>query len=69
MIRVGERTGSLSRQLSKAASYYEREVGFAMKKATEMFEPAVIMLVGGLVGFVAVAQVSALYSIFSQVKT
>ncbi len=69
MIRVGERTGSLSRQLSKAATYYEREVGFAMKKATEMFEPAVIMLVGGLVGFVAVAQVSALYSIFSQVKT
>jgi type IV pilus assembly protein PilC len=68
MIRVGERTGSLGHQLSKAASYYEREVTFQMKRATDLFQPAVIMLVGGLVGFVAVAQVSAMYSIFSQVK-
>jgi type IV pilus assembly protein PilC len=69
MIRVGERTGSLGHQLSKAAGYYEREVTFQMKRATDLFQPAVIMFVGGLVGFVAVAQVSAMYSIFSQVKT
>lgn len=69
MIRVGEKTGTLSAQLTKAANYYEREVGFSLQKATELFQPAVIMFVGGLVGFVAVAQVSAMYSIFSQVKT
>jgi type IV pilus assembly protein PilC len=69
MIRVGEKTGTLAVQLTKAASYYEREVAFHMKKATELFQPAVIMLVGGLVGFVAVAQVSAMYSIFGQVQT
>ncbi len=40
-----------------------------MKRATDLFQPAVILFVGGLVGFVAVAQVSAMYSIFSQVKT
>lgn len=68
MIRVGERTGSLGPQLSKAASYYEREVGFQMKRATDMFQPTVILLVGVLVGFVAVAQVSAMYSIFGQVR-
>jgi type IV pilus assembly protein PilC len=68
MIRVGERTGSLGHQLSKAAGYYEREVTFQMKRATDLFQPAVIMFVGGLVGFVAIAQVSAMYSIFSQVK-
>jgi type IV pilus assembly protein PilC len=68
MIRVGERTGSLGPQLSKAASYYEREVGFQMKKATDLFQPTVILIVGGLVGFVAVAQVSAMYSIFGQVR-
>ncbi len=69
MIRVGEKTGTLAVQLAKAASYYEREVAFHMKKATELFQPAVIMFVGGLVGFVAVAQVSAMYSIFGQVQT
>lgn len=68
MIRVGEKTGTLSVQLGKAAAYYEREVTFGIKKATELFQPAVIMFVGGLVGFVAVAQVSAMYSVFNQVQ-
>ena len=40
MIQVGERTGMLGNQLGKAASYYEREVTFTMKKATELFQPA-----------------------------
>lgn len=69
MVRVGEKTGTLANQLAKAAAYYEREVTYSMKKATELFQPAVIMFVGGLVGFVAVAQVSAMYSIFGQVQT
>ena len=68
MIQVGERTGSLGDQLAKAANYYEREVAFKMKKATDMFQPMVILFVGFIVGFVAVAQVAAMYSIFGQVK-
>ncbi|MCU1392485.1 MAG: Type fimbrial assembly protein PilC [Ilumatobacteraceae bacterium] len=68
MIRVGERTGALGTQLSKASSYYEREVTFHIKRATDMFEPMVILIVGLIVGFVAVAQVAAMYSIFGQVK-
>jgi type IV pilus assembly protein PilC len=68
MIQVGERTGLLGNQLGKAASYYEREVTFNMKKATELFQPAVIMGVALVVGFIAVAQVSAMYSIFGQIK-
>lgn len=68
MIRVGERTGSLGHQLTKAAGYYEREVTFQMKRATDLFQPAVILFVGLMVGFVAVAQVSAMYSIFNQVQ-
>ncbi|MCU1393201.1 MAG: pilC [Ilumatobacteraceae bacterium] len=68
MIQVGEQTGSLGNQLAKAAAYYEREVTFTMKKATDLFEPTVILGVGMVVGFVAVAQVSAMYSIFGQVK-
>jgi len=68
MIRVGEQTGALGEQLAKAAAYYEREVAFKMKSATDLFEPTVIVLVGLIVGFVAVAQVAAMYSIFGQVK-
>jgi type IV pilus assembly protein PilC len=68
MIQVGERTGMLGNQLGKAASYYEREVTFTMKRATELFQPAVIMMVALVVGFIAVAQVSAMYSIFGSIK-
>ncbi len=68
MIQVGERTGRLGSQLGKAASYYDREVTFNMKKATDLIGPVVIMFVGLVVGFVAVAQVAAMYSIFGQVK-
>ena len=67
MMVVGERTGDLGAQLGKAAAYYEREVTFRIKKATDVVEPMVILFVGVLVGFVAVAQVAAMYSIFSQI--
>jgi type II secretory pathway component PulF len=33
-----------------------------------MFEPAIILVVGGMVAFVAIAQISAMYSVYSQVK-
>ena len=68
MILVGERTGLLGQQLGKAASYYEREVTFSMKKATQLFEPFILLFVGLIVGFIAVAQIAAMYSIFGQVK-
>lgn len=67
MIRVGESTGSLDLQLENAAKFYGRELEYKLKKVTDLFEPIVIVIVGGTVGFVAVAQVSAMYSVYSQV--
>ena len=64
MIRVGESTGSLDEQLVTAASYYERELDYKIKKFTNLVEPTVIVAIGLLVGFVAVALVSAMYGIF-----
>ncbi len=68
MINVGERTGALGSQLSRAATYYEREVTQRIKKLTDLFEPLVILFIGVVVGFVAIAQVSAMYSVFHQIK-
>ena len=64
MIRVGEETGSLDSQLEVAAEFYERELDYKVKKLAALVEPAVIVFMGGLVGFVAVALVSAMYGIF-----
>ncbi len=67
MFRVGEDTGSLDDQLQTAATYYERELNYRIKRFTSLFEPAVIAGVGLVVGFVAIALVSAMYGIFRQV--
>ena len=67
MIRVGEETGTLETQLEVTARYYESELDYKLKKLTALFEPAIIIAVGVVVGFVAVAMVSAMYGIFGQV--
>jgi type IV pilus assembly protein PilC len=68
MIRVGEETGTLETQLEVTARYYESELDYKLKKLTALFEPTIIIAVGLIVGFVAVAMVSAMYGIFGQVK-
>ncbi|HEY7224362.1 MAG TPA: type II secretion system F family protein [Micromonosporaceae bacterium] len=67
MIRVGEETGTLDAQLEVTARYYEGELDHRLKRLTAIFEPAVIVFMGLIVGFVAVALVSAMYGIFNQV--
>ena len=68
MVKVGEDTGTLDSQLDTAASFYGKEVEYKLEKLTALFEPLIIVVVGVIVGFVAVALVSALYGIFNQVK-
>lgn len=68
MLRVGEDTGSLDTQLEVTAEYYESELDYKIAKLTALFEPLVIIVMGLIVGFVAVALVSAMYGIFQQVE-
>ncbi|MEU4194835.1 type II secretion system F family protein [Kribbella sp. NPDC026611] len=68
MLRVGEDTGTMDAQLETTAQYYEGELDYKLKKLIGLFEPAVIVLMGGVVGFVAIALVSAMYGIFRQVQ-
>jgi type IV pilus assembly protein PilC len=68
MIRVGEETGTLDTQLEVTAHYYEGELNYKLQKLTALFEPMMIIAMGLIVGFVAVALVSAMYGIFNQVS-
>jgi type IV pilus assembly protein PilC len=68
MFAVGENTGNLDDQLQAAANYLDRELDYKIKRFTTLVEPAVIIAVGLIVGFVAIALVSAMYGIFHQVK-
>ena len=68
MFKVGEDTGTLDIQLATAATFFERELDYKIKRFTGLFEPAVIIAMGLVVGFVAIALVSAMYGIFRQVR-
>lgn len=66
MVRVGEDTGTLDEQLESAAGFYDRELEYKIKRLTTLFEPAIIVFMGVVVGFVAIALISAMYGIFRQ---
>lgn len=68
MLRVGEDTGSLDTQLEVTGGYFETELDYKIAKLTALFEPIVIVTMGLVVGFVAVALVSAMYGVFTQVE-
>jgi type IV pilus assembly protein PilC len=68
MIRVGEETGTLDEQLNTAAEYFGGEAEYRMGRLTDLLEPAVILVVGFVVGFVAIALVQAMYGIYDQVQ-
>lgn len=57
MVAVGEATGTLDIMLQKIGNHYDREVAGATKKLTAVVEPALIVVIGLIVGFVALALV------------
>ncbi len=63
MIAVGEQGGQLERALDKVADAYEKEVDRTVKTATSLLEPAMILIMGSLVGFIVMAMLLPIFSI------
>ncbi len=68
MMRVGEETGTLDNQLEIAADYYGSELEYRLTKLMALMEPAVIVFMGVIVGFVAVAMVQSIYGVLQGSK-
>lgn len=52
LLRVAEQTGSMSEMLESAAAFHEEELARAVDLFTRLFEPALMMVIGLLVGAV-----------------
>ena len=67
MVGVGEETGALDNMLSKLAEFYEDEVAAAIKALTSILEPAMIILVGGIVGVIVISMYLPLFDVYNQI--
>jgi type IV pilus assembly protein PilC len=68
MIGVGEETGALETMLAKVADFYEEQVEAAVKALTSILEPIMIILVGGIVGFIVIAMYLPMFKVYDSIK-
>jgi type IV pilus assembly protein PilC len=68
MLGVGEETGALDTMLSKVADFYEDQVEAAVKSLTSILEPVMIVVVGGMVGFIVISMYLPLFKVYDAIK-
>ena len=68
MVGVGEETGALDTMLTKIADFYEDQVEVAVKSLTSILEPAMILVVGGIVGFIVISMYMPLFKVYDQIR-
>ncbi|MFA5189111.1 MAG: type II secretion system F family protein [Verrucomicrobiia bacterium] len=65
MLAIGEQTGDMPTALNNVASLYEQELTQDVKRFTTLLEPAVIVMIALVVGFIVFSVLSAVMSITS----
>jgi len=68
MISVGEAVNTLEKSLNKVAGAYERETERAMKLATSILEPVMIILIGSVVGVIVIAMLLPIFQMSAFVR-
>jgi type IV pilus assembly protein PilC len=68
MVGVGEETGNLDGMLTKIADFYEDEVNATIKALTSILEPVMIVVVGGIVGFIIIAMYMPMFKMYENIR-
>lgn len=68
MIQVGEESGKIADLFLDAAEDYEDEISFAVTGMLSLLEPVLIVIMGGIVGFIVVALFFPIFTISELVK-
>lgn len=63
MMAVGERTGTLDQVLNELGVFYEAMLQNGIKRLSTMIEPAMILIIGGMVGFVYYSFFQAMFKL------
>jgi len=68
MIAVGEATGAMDTMLNKIADFYEEEVDVAVESLTQLMEPMMMVVIGGVVGGMMIAMYMPIFSLADTIK-
>ncbi len=68
MIAVGEETGGLDEMLKKVADFYENELDFTIKRLTTLLEPFMLIIIFGMVLFLALSVFLPMWDMVKFVK-
>ena len=68
MTAIGEETGAVDTMMQKIAQFYEREVDEAVDSLTAALEPAMIVFLGGIVGFIVAGMFLPMFAIIGQLS-
>jgi general secretion pathway protein F len=63
MIKVGEETGQLDAMLIKVAQTYEKALRTEIRRFMGVLEPAMILIMGTVIGFIVISMLMAIFSI------
>ncbi|HMO26427.1 MAG TPA: type II secretion system F family protein [Tepidisphaeraceae bacterium] len=68
MISAGEESGKLGEVLDEVSDYYAKELRAVIKGVTAMIEPLMIVVMGSVVGFIAMSIILPIFKLSSLVK-
>ena len=68
MVGVGEESGALDSMLDRVAEFYEDQVEASVKALTSILEPIMIILIGGIVGFIVISMYLPLFTVYNSIK-
>ena len=68
LVSVGERTGQLDMMLSEITSFYDPEIELTIRNLTTLLEPALLMIMGLLVGFIALSVLLPIFQLIHVFK-
>lgn len=68
MIRMGESTGALDKALLNIAYFYDRDVKDSIDKMLKLIEPALTVVLGGLLALIMFSVMGPVYDSFSNMK-